>query len=97
MAEVVTRETILQELEGLAEEQMPEVLDFIRFLKFKRRVSSSLICRPVPDMAALRILAELDSIREAAETEHGVYPGDPVKEVREMRDYQMEAVWKPLS
>lgn len=35
MAEVVTRETILQELEGLAEEQMPEVLDFIRFLKFR--------------------------------------------------------------
>lgn len=33
MAQAVTRETLIQELEGLAEEQMPEVLDFIRFLK----------------------------------------------------------------
>ena len=36
MAQVTTRETretVLQELEGLAEDRIPEVLDFIRFLK----------------------------------------------------------------
>jgi len=33
MAQTLIRETVLQELEGLAEDRIPEVLDFIRFLK----------------------------------------------------------------
>ncbi|HXF70524.1 MAG TPA: hypothetical protein VNK89_12045 [Thermoflexus sp.] len=93
MARVITKETILQELEGLAEEQIPEVLDFIRFLKFKGKMER----RPAPDVAALRILAELDRIRQEMEARYGVYTGDPVREVREMRERQMEAPWKPSS
>ncbi len=34
----VTRETILQELEGLSEDQLREVLEFILFLKFRREM-----------------------------------------------------------
>jgi len=36
MAQTSVRETILQELEGLPEDRIPEVLDFIRFLKFRQ-------------------------------------------------------------
>ncbi len=36
MAQVITRETILQELEGLAADRIPEVLDFIRFLESQK-------------------------------------------------------------
>lgn len=58
MAQVVTRETLIQELEGLAEEQIPEVLDFIRFLKSREdKPSLTASRRPAPDMAALRILS----------------------------------------
>ncbi|SNB67132.1 hypothetical protein [Thermoflexus hugenholtzii] len=34
----VPRETILQELEGLPEDQLREVLEFILFLKFRREM-----------------------------------------------------------
>ncbi len=36
MAQFIGRETVLQELEGLAEDRIPEVLDFIRFLKSRQ-------------------------------------------------------------
>lgn len=98
MVQVITRETLIQELEGLAEEQMPEVLDFIRFLKSReKKPSLTAGRRPAPDVAALQILAELDRIREEMEARYGVYPGDPVREVREMRERQMEEVWRPSS
>jgi len=98
MAQTLIRETILQELEGLAEDRIPEVLDFIRFLKSRQEEHPPLPGhRPIPHTEALRTLAELDRIRAETEARYGVYPGDPVREVREARERQMEEAWRPLS
>ncbi len=98
MAQVITRETILQELEGLAADRIPEVLDFIRFLKSGERklFPTTVPSHPAMTGEAFQVLAELDRIREELETRYGIYPGDPVREVREDRERQMEAVWRPL-
>jgi len=97
MAQTLIRETVLQELEGLAEDRIPEVLDFIRFLKSRQEHPPLPGRRPTPHTEALRILAELDRIRAETEARYGVYPGDPVREVREARERQMEAAWRPSS
>ncbi len=98
MAQTVIRETVLQELEGLAEDRIPEVLDFIRFLKSRQEEHLPLPGRqPTPHTEALRILAELDRLRAETEARYGVYPGDPVREVREARQRQMEEAWRPSS
>jgi len=92
------RELILQELEGLAEDRILEVLDFIRFLKSRQGEHPPLPgCRLTPQSEALRILAELDRIRAEAEARYGIYPGDPVREVREAHERRMEEAWKPSS
>ena len=68
MAQFIGRETVLQELEGLAEDRIPEVLDFIRFLKSRQEEHPPFPGRrPTPSTEALQILAELDHLR--AETE----------------------------
>jgi len=48
MAQVTTRETVLQELEGLAEDRIPEVLDFIRFLKSRQEAERAGNDSPLP-------------------------------------------------
>lgn len=40
----------------------------------------------------LRIVAELDGMREEIEAGHGIYPGDPVREARRERERQMDRV-----
>ncbi|MFN3763854.1 MAG: hypothetical protein ACK4WK_11735 [Anaerolineae bacterium] len=98
MVRVSTREAVIQELEGLAEEQIPEVLDFIRFLKSQPEKPYPAVDRwqtAGPD--PLQVLAELDRIREEMEARYGVYPGDPVREAREMRERQLEEAWGPSS
>ncbi len=40
----------------------------------------------------LRIVAELDAMREEMEARHGVYPGDPVREARRERERQMDRI-----
>jgi hypothetical protein len=97
MAQTFVRETVLQELEGLAEDRIPEVLDFIRFLKSRQEHPPLPGRQPTPHTEALRILAELDRIRAETEACYGVYPGDPVREVREARQRQMEEAWRPSS
>lgn len=84
MAHTGIQELILQELEGLAEDRILGVLDFIRFLKSRQVEHPPLPGRrPTPQPGALRILTELDHIRAQTEARYGVYPGDPVREVRE--------------
>jgi len=97
MAQTLIRETVLQELEGLAEDRIPEVLDFIRFLKSRQEHPPLPGRRRTPNTEALQILAELDRIRAETEARYGVYPGDPIREVREARERQMEAAWRPSS
>jgi len=97
MAQTLIRETVLHELEGLAEDRIPEVLDFIRFLKSRQEQPSPFPGRQPPHTEALRILAELDRLRAETEARYGVYPGDPVREVREARQRQMEEAWRPSS
>jgi hypothetical protein len=71
-------------LEGLAEDRILEVLDFIRLLKSRQVEHPPLPGRRlIPQPEALRILAELDRIRAEVEARYGVYSGDPVREVRE--------------
>ncbi len=43
--------------------------------------------------AALEALRKLDQIREAS-AKYGVYVGNPVEEVREERDQDMEQLWR---
>jgi hypothetical protein len=98
MAHTGIQELILQELEGLAEDRILEVLDFIRFLKSRQGEHPPLPGRRlIPQPEALRILAELDRIRAEVEARYGVYPGDPVQEVREAHERRMEEAWKPSS
>jgi len=56
MAQTLIRETVLQELEGLAEDRIPEVLDFIRFLK-SRREEDRIIVMDEVDYRILRSVA----------------------------------------
>jgi hypothetical protein len=68
MARTGIQELILQELEGLAEDRILEVLDFIRFLKSRQGEHPPLPGRRlIPQPEALRILAELDRIRAEVE------------------------------
>jgi len=92
MTQTAILEKVLKELEGLAEDRIQEVLDFIRFLKSRQEGLPPLSCTE-----ALKILAELDRIRAETEARFGVYPGDPVREVREERERYMEEVWRPSS
>ena len=85
MTQTAILEKVLKELEGLAEDRIQEVLDFIRFLKSRQEGLP-----PLSYTEALKILAELDRIRAEAEARFGVYPGDPVREVREERERYME-------
>ncbi len=92
MTQTAILEKVLKELEGLAEDRIQEVLDFIRFLKSRQEGLP-----PLSYTEALKILAELDRIRAETEARFGVYPGDPVREVREERERYMEEVWRPSS
>jgi hypothetical protein len=47
--------------------------------------------------AGLKALAELDRIRNQIAEQVGGYDGDPVSEVRQEREQQQEALWKPSS
>lgn len=77
MARVVTREIILKELEGLAEDQLPEVLDFIQFLKFRQEV----------ERARQRFVAAVEEARSIAK-ERGITDEDVLEEIRAARSRQ---------
>ncbi|GBD08411.1 hypothetical protein HRbin22_00651 [Candidatus Thermoflexus japonica] len=74
MARVVTRETILKELEGLAEDQLPVVLDFIHFLKFRQEA----------ERARQRFAAAVEEARSIAQ-ERGITDEDVLEEIRAVR------------
>lgn len=44
--------------------------------------------------AGMQALAELDRIRNQIAEQVGVYHGDPLSEIRQERDEQLESVWK---
>ena len=69
MAQVAVKEAIVQELEGLPEDKVLEVLDFVRFLKSKweeemleRRFSSAL--KEMREIAKQRGITEADILAE---------------------------------
>ncbi len=70
----VPRETILQELEGLPEDQLREVLGFILFLKFRREmerarqrfavaVKEARAIAPERGITDEEVLAEIQAVR----------------------------------
>lgn len=46
---------------------------------------------------ALQALRELDRLREGLATRYGIYEGEPVQEIREEREHQIEDTWKQWS
>jgi hypothetical protein len=73
----VTRETILQELEGLPEDQLREVLEFIFFLKFRREM----------ERARQRFAVAVKEARAIAQ-ERGITDEEVLAEIRAVRAKQ---------
>ncbi len=74
MAQVIPRETILQELEGLAADRIPEVLDFIRFLKSQQEA----------ERARQRFATAVERARAIAK-ERGITDENVLEEIRAIR------------
>uniref|UniRef100_A0A7C1K111 DUF2281 domain-containing protein n=1 Tax=Caldilinea aerophila TaxID=133453 RepID=A0A7C1K111_9CHLR len=74
MAQITVRETVLQELEGLAEELIPEVVNFIRFLKFRQE----------EERARQRFVIAIEKARAVAR-ERGITDEDVQEEIRAAR------------
>jgi hypothetical protein len=74
MAQTFVRETVLQELEGLAEDRIPEVLDFIRFLKSRQEA----------ERARQRFAVAVEEARAIAR-EQGVTDEDVLAEIQAAR------------
>jgi len=77
MAQTIVRETILKELEGLAEDRIPEVLDFIRFLKFRQET----------ERTRRRFAVAVEEAR-AITKERGITDEDILEEIRAVRARQ---------
>jgi len=71
----ITRETLLQELEGLPEEKVVEVIDFIRFLKTQKD----------KDELARRFARALEEARAIARS-RGVTDEDVLEEIKAVRE-----------
>jgi hypothetical protein len=74
MAQTFVRETVLQELEGLAEDRIPEVLDFIRFLKSRQEA----------ERARQRFAVAVEEARAIAR-EQGITDEDVLAEIQAAR------------
>ena len=74
MAQTLIRETVLQELEGLAEDRIPEVLDFIRFLKSRQEA----------ERARQRFAVAVEEARAIAR-EHSITDEDVLEEIQAVR------------
>jgi hypothetical protein len=74
MAQTLIRETVLQELEGLAEDRIAEVLDFIRFLKSRQEA----------ERARQRFAVAVEEARAIAR-EQGVTDEDVLAEIQAAR------------
>jgi len=74
VAQITVRETVLQELEGLAEELIPEVVNFIRFLKFRQE----------EERARQRFVIAIEKARAVAR-ERGITDEDVQEEIRAAR------------
>jgi hypothetical protein len=74
MAQTFVRETVLQELEGLAEDRIAEVLDFIRFLKSRQEA----------ERARQRFAVAVEEARAIAR-EQGVTDEDVLAEIQAAR------------
>jgi len=74
MTQTVIRETVLQELEGLTEDRISEVLDFIRFLKFRQEA----------ERARQRFVVAVEEARAIARA-RGITDEDVLEEIRAAR------------
>lgn len=74
MTQTVIRETVLQELEGLTEDRISEVLDFIRFLKFRQEA----------EKARQRFAVAVEEARAIAKA-RGITDEDVLEEIRAAR------------